>query len=178
MQGIGLLLIAIFIGLFAGGLLGTQPSVNGYLARHLEHPLQATVISFASGTAIILLITMLSGNFPPRFNSPVTEMPWWAWCSGAIGVVMVTTSLILVPRVGSLPWFAAIMCGQTAAALALDHYGWLGNPKAPISSLRLLGASLLMGGVLVIVQAKRMEHTEITPSEPEMRASASQDEGP
>lgn len=177
-QGIGLLLIAVMIGLFAGGLLGTQPSVNGYLARHLEHPLQATVISFASGTAIILLITILGGNFPPRFSSPATEMPWWAWFGGAIGVVMVTTSLILVPRVGSLPWFAAVMCGQTVAALVLDHYGWLGNPRTPISSLRLLGAGLLIAGVLVIVQAKRLEHIERTPSETEMEASTGLEDGP
>ncbi|MEM8666253.1 MAG: DMT family transporter [Planctomycetota bacterium] len=158
MQGFGLVLVAVVYGLFAGGLLGIQPSVNGYLARYLDHPLQATVISFGSGTAIIILVTLFSGQFPPRFNAPPSQLPWWAWLGGAIGVVMVTTSLILVPKVGSLPWFAAVMSGQTVAALIIDHYGWLGNPRTPVSPLRLLGTGMLILGVLLIVQAKRVEH--------------------
>jgi transporter family-2 protein len=157
-HGFGLLLTAIAIGLVAGCLLGTQPSVNGQLGRHVEHPLQASLISFASGTAILLVLTILNGSFPPTFTTPPRQLPWWIWLGGSIGVMMVTTSLILVPRVGSLPWFAAVMTGQTVAALALDHYGLLGNPKSPASPLRLLGAALLIAGVLVIVQAKRIEY--------------------
>jgi transporter family-2 protein len=169
-HGIGIVLVAIIIGLLAGCLLGTQPSVNGQLGRHLEHPLQASLISFASGTAILLLLSLFSGNFPPVFTTSPRDLPWWIWFGGAIGVVLVTTSLILVPRVGSLPWFAAVMTGQTVAALILDHYGLLGNPRAQASPLRLLGAGLLIAGVLVIVQAKRLEFRS------EISARASSDE--
>jgi transporter family-2 protein len=156
-HGFGTVIIAIAIGLFAGCLLGAQPSVNGQLGRHLEHPLQASLISFASGTAILLILALSTGVFPPSFTTPPRDLPWWIWFGGAIGVVLVTTSLILVPRVGSLPWFAAVMTGQTVAAILLDHYGLLGNPRAVASPLRLLGAGLLIVGVLVIVQAKRLE---------------------
>ena len=157
-QGFGIVIVAILIGLVAGCLLGTQPSVNGQLGKQLEHPLQASLISFASGTAIILILSLLTSTFPPTFTSSPRDFPWWIWCGGAIGVVLVTTSLILVPRVGSLPWFAAVMTGQTIAALLLDHFGLLGNPRAEASPLRLLGTGLLIAGVLVIVQAKRAEH--------------------
>ena len=119
------------------------------------------MISFASGTAILFVLCLLSGNFPPHFTAPASQLPWWIWFGGAIGVVLVTTSLILVPRIGSLPWFAAVMTGQTVAALLLDHFGLLGNPKAHASPLRLLGTGLLIAGVLVIVQAKRMEQRQI-----------------
>lgn len=158
MHGFGLILTAVAIGLIAGCLLGTQPSVNGQLGQHVGHPLQASLISFASGTAIILVLTILGGIFPPAFSTPPRELPWWVWFGGLIGVTMVTTSLILVPRVGSLPWFAAVMTGQTVAALVLDHYGLLGNPRSPATPLRLLGAALLIAGVLVIVEAKRIEY--------------------
>jgi transporter family-2 protein len=156
-QGIGIVLVAIAIGLFAGCLLGAQPSVNGHLGRHLEHPLQASLISFASGTAILFLLSLITGAFPPSFTTSPRELPWWTWFGGAIGVVLVTTSLILVPRIGSLPWFAAVMTGQTVAAMVLDHYGLLGNPRAIATPLRLLGVGLLIAGVLVIVHAKRLE---------------------
>ena len=161
-HGFGTVIIAIAIGLLAGCLLGAQPSVNGQLGRHLEHPLQASLISFASGTAILLILSLSTGVFPPSFSTPPRVLPWWIWFGGAIGVVLVTTSLILVPRVGSLPWFAAVMTGQTVAAILLDHYGLLGNPRAVASPLRLLGAGLLIAGVLVIVQAKRLEFKDET----------------
>ena len=171
------MLVAIVIGLLAGCLLGTQPSVNGQLGRNLEHPLQATLVSFASGTAIILALSVVSGVFPPVFTTSPRELPWWIWLGGAIGVVLVTSSLILVPKVGSLPWFAAVMTGQTVAALLLDHFGMLGNPRAEASPLRLLGAGLLIAGVLVIVQAKRLEHLKMlsespSPGESERRRPA------
>jgi transporter family-2 protein len=159
-QGFGFVMLAVLIGLIAGCLLGTQPSVNGQLGKNLEHPLQASLISFASGTLILLVLTVSTGSFPPIFTSPPREFPWWIWCGGAIGVVLVTSSLILVPRVGSLPWFAAVMTGQTVAALLLDHFGLLGNPRTEASPLRLIGAGLLITGVLVIVQAKRLEHRQ------------------
>jgi bacterial/archaeal transporter family-2 protein len=151
----GVVLIAVLVGLATGCLLGIQPSVNGQLGQTVAHPLQASLISFASGTAILLVICLVAGVFPPEFITSPRELPWWIWFGGAIGVVMVTTSLILVPKIGSLPWFATIMTGQTLAALILDHYGLLGNPKSPISPLRVFGALLLVVGVLVIVQSQR-----------------------
>jgi transporter family-2 protein len=163
----GLIVIAVVVGLAAGCLLGTQPSVNGFLGQNVAHPLQASLISFGSGTAILLLLSVFSGSFPPRFTTAASSLPWWSWLGGAIGVVMVTTSLILVPKVGSLAWFAAVMTGQTIIAIVLDHYGWLGNPRSAASPLRLLGAVLLVAGVLVIVQAKRLEqHHDGTPETP------------
>jgi transporter family-2 protein len=155
-----LVVVAVVIGLLSGCLLGAQPSVNGQLGRHLEHPIQASLVSFASGTLILLLLSFVAGTFPPVFTTSPRGLPWWIWSGGAIGVVLVTASLILVPRVGSLPWFAAVMTGQTLAALALDHYGLLGNPRASASPSRLLGTALLIVGVLVIVQAKRLEMRE------------------
>ncbi|MGB7346689.1 MAG: DMT family transporter [Pirellulaceae bacterium] len=158
MSSPGFLIIAVVVGLAAGCLLGTQPSVNGHLGQNVTHPLQASLISFGSGTAILLLLSIATGAFPPEFKSPASSLPWWTWLGGGIGVVMVTTSLIFVPRVGSLAWFAAVMTGQTIIAIILDHYGWLGNPRSTASPLRVLGAVLLVAGVLVIVQAKRLEH--------------------
>ena len=64
------------------------------------------------------------------------------------------------------------MTGQTIAALVLDHFGLLGNPRTEASPLRLLGAGFLVAGVLVIVQAKRMEHSQ-TPRPPESEVGES-----
>lgn len=152
-----LLALAVIVGLIAGALFGVQPSVNGHLSRHLQHPFQASLISFASGTAILLVMAIAAGIFPPRFTTPPISLPWWVWGGGLIGVFMVTSSLMLVPRVGSLPWFAAIMTGQVIAAVLLDHFGWLGNNRVAASPTRLVGAALLIAGLTLIVYAKSNE---------------------
>lgn len=144
----------------AGCLLGSQPSVNGSLGKSLSHPLQASLISFGSGFAILLLLNMAMGLFPLQLTQKASSLPWWIWMGGSIGVVMVSTSLFFVPRIGSLPWFAAVMTGQTVIALFLDHYGLLGNPKSPVSIMRVIGTALLVIGVLVIVSAKQMESSQ------------------
>ena len=166
-QNQSLLFVAVLIGLFSGCLLGTQPSANGYLGRHLAHPLQAAVISFGSGFFILLLLSIASGVFPPRFSTAPTGLPWWVWSGGAIGTILVTTSLIFVPRIGSLTWFAAVITGQVLAAMILDQWGMMGNPRSPASPLRLLGAAMLIGGILLITRAKTLENqaTKATVSE-------------
>ena len=148
------LMLAIATGLLSGFLFGTQPSVNGHLARQLGHPLQASIISFATGTVILVVIAATMGVFPPRFQSPVWQLPWWCWGGGAIGVLLVTASLFFVPRIGSLPWHATIITGQMVAALVLDQYGLLGNVHEPLSKARAVGAALLIAGVFVIFWAK------------------------
>lgn len=146
--------LAIAVGLLAGCLLGAQPSANGHLGRYLGHPLQAATISFASGTLLLVICSLIIGQFPPRFSVPVLSLPWWVWIGGAIGTVLVTTSLYFVPRVGSLSWFAAVMTGQVLAALVLDQFGLMGNPRQPANLLRLAGAGFLILGILCITYSR------------------------
>ncbi len=73
MHGFGIVLIAVVIGLAAGCLLGAQPSINGQLGRSLEHPLQASLISFASGTAIVLVILVFIGSVSARLSDATSR---------------------------------------------------------------------------------------------------------
>ncbi len=154
--------LAIAIGLVSGFLFGTQPSVNGHLARQLGHPLQASIVSFATGTLILVVVAIAFGVFPPRLRVPMGSLPWWSWGGGAIGVLLVTASLIFVPRIGSLPWHATIITGQLVAALVLDHFGLLGNAQQPMSRMRWVGSLLLVVGVVLIFWAKTRDRLSIS----------------
>lgn len=160
--------LAIVIGLLAGCLLGAQPSANGQLGRYLAHPLQAATISFATGTLLLILCSVLVGQFPPKFSEPITSLPWWVWIGGAIGTVLVTSSLYFVPRVGSLYWFAAVMTGQVLAALVLDQFGLMGNPRQPANLLRIIGALFLVAGVLCITYSRTTGIIKTDTIEPSM----------
>ena len=60
--------------------------------------------------------------------------------------------MIAVPRVGAAVTFAAVIAGQLIGALILDGLGWLDVAQVPLYPWRLLGAILLLVGVILIQQ--------------------------
>ena len=128
MQGFGIVIVAILIGLVAGMPVG-------YSAQ-CEWPVGASFLSIPCRRRSSLLLAEhssfwccqrsdwdLSASVSPH---RLVNFPWWIWGGGAIGVVLVTSSLILVPRVGSLPWFAAVMTGQTDCRTAIGPFWIIG----------------------------------------------------
>jgi bacterial/archaeal transporter family-2 protein len=141
--------LTLVLGLISGILLAFQPGVNATLGKHVYHPLQAAVLSFATGLLVLTMVSIATGAFPPHFKQSLSTIPWWSWCGGAIGAVLVTTSIYCAPKTGALVWFATVVTGQTIASLALDHYGIAGYTPQPITSARLIGAAMLIGGVIL-----------------------------
>ena len=41
---------------------------------------------------------------------------------------------------------AATIAGQFAVAIVVDHYGWLGVERSPVTASKLAGLALLAGG--------------------------------
>ncbi|MEZ6089693.1 MAG: DMT family transporter [Pirellulaceae bacterium] len=142
-------LMIILIALIGGAGLAAQPGVNATLSRKMGHPLHAAIISFGSGFLVLVVIAILSGRFPPRFTDSISSLPWWAWAGGSIGAYLVTMSMIFAPRVGALQWIALIVTGQAFASLLLDHFGLAGFNQRGINVARLLGALLLVAGLIL-----------------------------
>ena len=76
--------------------------------------------------------------------------PWWAWLGGACGVTLVGGSIVAVRDLGYAGLVVGIVCGQVVLSLALDRLGLFGQPVREISPVRLLGAAMVLGGVLII----------------------------
>ncbi len=82
--------------------------------------------------------------------SSLERVPWWAWAGGAFGTVFVGLSMLTLPALGGATYVALLVAGQMIAALALDHFGWLGVAQRSIDMSRLLGVAFLVGGVFLI----------------------------
>jgi bacterial/archaeal transporter family-2 protein len=59
-------------------------------------------------------------------------------------------SILLVPRLGAAAFVALLIAGQMLASLAFDHYGVLGLAPRPADVTRVVGAILLVAGVVMI----------------------------
>lgn len=75
---------------------------------------------------------------------------WWAWIGGFCAAVYLTASLVLVPRLGTSVTIVLTVAGQQLASALIDHFGWLGMPKRPVSVARGAGVVLLAAGAAAI----------------------------
>jgi bacterial/archaeal transporter family-2 protein len=142
---VGYLLLA-FVAVLAGTAFPIQAGINAGLGQHLGSPYWAAMASGAVLTfGVAALCTLIL-----RLPSPVqgaTDAPWWAWTGGLVGGCLLTTSIVLVPRLGGAVLIACVVLGEVLAALVLDHFGWLGYPREPLTMPRLAGAGMIVAGV-------------------------------
>lgn len=141
----------LYLLMLCGGIVvAVQPSINARLAR-IVGVLESSCISFAVGTAALFMVVLLVGRGSLR---GVTAASWWELTGGLLGAFFVTMTIFVVPRIGTAASMAAIIAGQLATGLLMDHFGLFGGRHIPLDSSRMLGVSLLMaGGWLVFRRA-------------------------
>ena len=133
-----------------GALIPYQGTVNSQLGRTIGQPFVATLISFSGGTLAVLLIVLAINMGLPKWT-PKSPTPWYLFTGGLPGVVFVTTTLMLMPRIGVAATVGSMLVGQLIGSLLFDHFGVLGTQVRPVNARRLLGVLLLAGGMLMIV---------------------------
>ena len=139
----------LLMALVAGISVPTQAGINAQLGLWTRSPVLASTISFMVGTLTLILYSLLTRIPLPSFATAGNH-PWWIWIGGSLGAFFVTSTIILVPRLGATTMVALILAGQMFASLLLDHFGWLGYPLHPISLGRVAGIILLCGGIWLI----------------------------
>jgi len=140
--------IAVLVVLVSGTLVALQAPTNAALARAVNSPVNAALVSFAVGTAALLVAAFVLRVRPDLAS--VKALPWWAWLGGLYGAVFVAAAAFATPRIGVAATLTLLIAGQLVMAAALDHFGALGVPRQEITPLRLLGLALVAGGVLLV----------------------------
>ncbi|MNT74100.1 hypothetical protein D3C72_2128810 [compost metagenome] len=59
-------------------------------------------------------------------------------------------ALVLLPKLGASGFMALALAGQVVASMLLDHFGWFGLVERHVSLPKVLGALLLIAGVVLI----------------------------
>ena len=76
--------------------------------------------------------------------------PWWMWTGGLCGAVIVFGNAWLVPKVGVGVFSMALLVGQLALSMLMEHNGWLGAPRKRIAWPQIVGILLMLAGVALI----------------------------
>lgn len=137
------------LALFAGIVIPTQAGINAQLSLWTRSPVLASAISFAVGT-LVLIVYSLVMRIPWPALATAGSQAWWVWTGGALGAYFVAATIFLAPKLGATTLVAVLLAGQMLASLILDHFGLLGYPVHPASLGRIAGILMIVGGVMLV----------------------------
>lgn len=143
---------ASLIAALTGALLAVQIGLNAVVGARLGHPLWGSLANFVIGTLLLSLVTVALGLRVPG-AAAMGAVPAWAWIGGLFGAAYIVSSTVIGPVVGGATYLALTVAGQMLAALVIDHYGWIGFPVREISLMRIAGALLVVGGVVLLARS-------------------------
>lgn len=136
--------------LLAGMLIPVQGVVNAQLARHVGHPMSATLISVSvTFVSALIIFAAIRPSLPEAGR--MAAVPWHLWVTGGlIGAYALFMLLFLAPRLGATTLMATLIAGQLLASVAIDRQGWFGMAERELSLGRIAGLVLLVAGVVLI----------------------------
>jgi transporter family-2 protein len=137
------------IALITGAAIAVQALANSRLRLALGTPVWAAIAQFVVGLVLLIVVAFATSQ-PAPIVGGLGRMPAWAWVGGIVGALFIVVSIVLTPRLGTAVTLATITVGQLIAALALDHFGWLGSPVIRLSLPRVLGAACLLLGIFLM----------------------------
>lgn len=130
----------------AGTATALQAAANAGLSQRIGLG-AALVLNTVIVLAGALLLFVARG---PHANFFPTGTPWSLYIGGICGFVIISCLALVFPKIGAAWAIALVVLGQSAAALAIDHYGLLGMPEDPITISRAAGLAIVAFGVAVI----------------------------
>lgn len=138
------------LAILCGAVFPTQAGLNAQMARLTGQALWAAFFSFIMGVVVLFLASMTTRTSFGEAVAAAKTAPWYVWFAGVLGAYYISTVIVVMPRLGVALTFGLVVLGQMIVSLLLDHYGWLGVAVKPISIGRIVGAMLIVGGVVLI----------------------------
>lgn len=139
-----------FLALVAGAAIAIQAALNTKLGMITNNTFFATSIAFLVAfltTSVALLIFM---NGLPNINT-LKSVPVYMWFTGGmISAIGVGLFYFLIPKMGVGQMMSFALTGQLLTAMFISHKGWLNLPEKTIEIQSIIGASLMIIGVILV----------------------------
>lgn len=128
----------------AGAASALQATTNGALSARLGLGAALLVSISVTAVAVVALWALQGGTV---HGLAPTSTSWPLYLGGVYGFVILAALALAFPRLGGAWTIALMVLGQGVMALAIDHFGLLGQPRDPITVPRLVGITLVVAGV-------------------------------
>lgn len=141
----GVPLWMLVVPAIAGAGVAWQQGTNGRLRVRVESPLTATLVNFVGGTAVLVVAAVVHVGVVGAPRVIPTEP--WLYVGGAVGVVYIFLSAVVVRRTGVLLLGLGSVVGLLSTSVLLDAL-WPA-PAAPSTPVALLASAVAIVGVIV-----------------------------
>jgi bacterial/archaeal transporter family-2 protein len=141
--------VAVAVAAVVGGLVATQAPLNSQLGRTVGG-LQASVVALAvSFVALLALAVVTDGLGGIR---RIGDAPLYVAIGGGLAGALYVGSIVFTVRaLGATGLTAVTIAGQLALAMVIDHFGWLGVERSPITAVKIAGVALLALGTWLVI---------------------------
>jgi bacterial/archaeal transporter family-2 protein len=142
--------VAVVVAAVVGGLVATQAPLNSQLGRTVG-ALQASVVALAvSFVALLALAAVTDGLGGIR---RIGDAPLYVAIGGGLAGALYVGSIVFTVRaLGATGLTAVTIAGQLGVAIVIDHFGWLGVEKSPITVAKVSGVLLLAVGTWLVIR--------------------------
>ena len=147
-------MLALTIGLIAGIASTVQASINTEARKVFRSPLVTAILNFALAWLLLAAFIIFTEH---RFYIPlgtIAENPPWIWAGGFCAIIIVTMNILCVPKLGAAGNVMVLNFGQIVTGLVIDHFALFGADEARMSMTRLIGALLVLAGLILVTREK------------------------
>lgn len=136
------------IAAIGGAATALQAHFMGLMDKRVG-TMESVFITYFGGGVLIGLIMLFQrgGNM-----AAAAALPWYAYTSGALGLVIVGTLAYSTPRLGLVAAFTIFVSAQFAMGALVDHFGWMGSAVRPLTAARLVGMAAVLIGLWLIIR--------------------------
>ncbi|WZH35664.1 MAG: DMT family transporter [Microbacterium enclense] len=135
----------------AGAGVAWQQGTNGRLRVRVESPLTATLVNFVGGTLVLVVAAAVHVAAVGAPRTVPTDP--WLYAGGAVGVVYIFLSAVVVRRTGVLLLGLGSVVGLLSTSVVLDAL-WPA-PAAPSTLIAVIAAAVAIAGVVVAALPRR-----------------------
>ena len=109
-----------------------------------------SLLSFTVGLICLLVLNFVTNSSAVVGLKPTTVAPWYIWLGGFLGAIFVGYITWVNQQQGVALTFALVVSGQIFCSLFIDHFGLLGSEIRTITSEKIIGAVLIIAGIILI----------------------------
>lgn len=143
-------ILPLLIAAFSGVAMAVQGSINSALGKVIGL-WESTFVVHLVGLLLVSLLLFIC-KLGDGCLTDIQKAPWYSYLGGILGVLIIYSVVLSIPKVGVAPATTAIILGQVFTAGLIDHLGLFGMNKIPFSLYNVLGTLLMAGGAWLILK--------------------------
>jgi bacterial/archaeal transporter family-2 protein len=142
--------VAVAVAAVIGGLVAAQAPLNSQLGR-VVGGINASVVALGVSFLALLALAALTdgvGGIRRIGDAPLHV----AIGGGLAGALYVGSIVFTVRALGAGGLTAVTIAGQLGLAVVIDHFGWLGVERSPVTAAKVAGVVLLALGTWLVIR--------------------------